>query len=103
MAARVTDGDDGALVGLKISPGASRDALLGEYDGRLKLAVRQPPERGRANKGVVALLSKRLGVPKKFIEIVAGHASPVKTVLFRDQTADTMREKIERALSEDRP
>ena len=101
MAIEVTDGRDGSLLGLKVAPGASRAALLGEYDGRLKVAVRQPPEKGRANEGVVALLARTLGIPRREIDIVSGTTSPLKTVLFRGRTADTMRERIATVLREE--
>ena len=98
---RIDDGPDGARIELKVSPGASRDAFLGEYDGRLRVAVRQPPEKGRANAGVQALLARRLGVSKRDVEVVAGETSPRKTVLIRGVSADTIRKRIEAVLRED--
>jgi|TARA_B100001964_G_scaffold202370_1_gene230674 hypothetical protein len=46
----------------------------------LKIKVTAPPEKGRANKAVEALLAKTLGLPAKSVSIVGGHSSPAKTV-----------------------
>ena len=42
--------------------------------------VSAPPERGKANEALVALLATTLGIPRSRIEIVAGRASRKKTV-----------------------
>jgi hypothetical protein len=68
------------LLRLKVSPGAAKQKILGPYGDRLKLAVRSPPEKGKANKEIVAMLAKALGVTKKQIAIVAGDTSSEKTV-----------------------
>jgi len=38
------------------------------------------PEKGRANRAVVALLAERLDLPRRDVEIVAGHAGRDKVV-----------------------
>lgn len=68
---------------LKVVPGASRDALAGALGKRLKVRVGAPPEGGKANKRVIALLAARLGLPPRDLEIVAGHTRPQKTVAIR--------------------
>lgn len=70
-------------VDLKVVPGASRDALAGPLAGRLKVRVGAPPEGGKANKRVLALLAARLGLSARDLEIVSGHTRPQKTVAIR--------------------
>ncbi|RMH27950.1 MAG: DUF167 domain-containing protein [Planctomycetota bacterium] len=65
---------------IKAVPGASRDALGGMLGDRLKVRVSAPPEGGKANKAIAALLARELGVRPTQVEIIAGHTSPEKTV-----------------------
>ena len=66
---------------LKVVPGASRAALAGILGDRLKVRVAEPPEGGRANRAVVALLTAWLAGAA--VELVAGTGSPLKTVRVR--------------------
>ena len=47
---------------LKVVPGSSRDEVVGWLANALKVKVKAPPEKGRANEAVVALLADRLGI-----------------------------------------
>jgi len=88
-----------ALITVKISPKASRDALLGWHDGRLKIAVTAAPERGRANAAVVALLAERLGVARQNIEVVSGHTQPIKRLRIDGIEASALQARIDTLLS----
>ncbi len=46
----------------------------------LKVKVKAPPEKGRANEAVVALLAERLRIDDSSIAMVSGHGSPAKVV-----------------------
>lgn len=61
-------------------PGASRDRIAGLHGGRLKVAVSAPPEKGRANKAVEAVIAGALGVRKTAVKVVTGETSREKTV-----------------------
>jgi uncharacterized protein (TIGR00251 family) len=67
---------DSLLVTLRISPKASRDAIQGTmqtpYGYALKVSVTAPPDKGKANAAVIALLAKAFGTPKSAITLVAG-------------------------------
>ena len=68
---------------IRVQPRASRNAI--EIDGKhpdVKIIVRvtAAPESGKANDAVVALLAKRLGVPKRSVQIVRGHKSRDKRI-----------------------
>lgn len=68
---------DGVRVALLVSPRASRNRILGiaaDADGgaRLKVAVTAPPEDGKANRAVIALLAKSWRVPKTRLSIATG-------------------------------
>lgn len=65
---------------VKVVPGASRAGLAGWLGEALKLRVTAPPERGRANAAVCALLAEALELPADCVRIVAGHGSARKVV-----------------------
>lgn len=65
---------------LKAVPGSSRDEIVGWLGDSLKVKVKAPPEKGRANEAVVALLADRLGIDPSSIAVVSGHGSPAKVV-----------------------
>ena len=64
---------------IRVQSRASRNAV--EIDGeRITVRVTAAPESGKANDAVVALLAKRLGVPKRSVQIVRGHKSRDKRI-----------------------
>jgi len=87
------------LVKVRVRPKAARDAVVGEHEGALKVAVTAAPEKGKANKAVVEMLSRALRIPKSHVELVAGATSRDKTFAIRG----TSREAIEALVNEERP
>lgn len=78
-------GERAALrLNLRVVPNASRAELVGWLEpGLLKVKVTAPPEGGRANKEVVALLAKSLGLTRREVSIVAGEKSRQKVAALR--------------------
>jgi len=83
-------GDD-VEIRIKAVPGAKRDEIVGALGDRLKIRVMQPPEGGRANDAIRALLAERLGVGVHAVEIVWGVTNPQKTVVVRGAAAEAER------------
>lgn len=85
---------DGAIqFAVRVSPRASRKAIEGivrEADGSkmLKVAVNAPPDDGKANKEVLALLAKTMGVAKTRLSLVSGATARRKIV--RLEAADAV-------------
>jgi len=79
---------------VKVVPGASRDGVAGWLADALKLRVRAPAERGRANAAVESLLASVLGVPQERVRIVAGFGSPRKTVEIDGLSESDVRERL---------
>jgi uncharacterized protein len=66
---------------LRVVPGASRNpGIVGRYGQGWKIRVAAPPERGAANRAVLALLAETLGVPKAAVRLVSGPGSRDKIV-----------------------
>ena len=65
---------------LRVSAGASRRRILGIHGGALKLSVKAPPERGKANRDVLALVAETFGLAASDVDLVSGDTSPDKVV-----------------------
>lgn len=75
-------------IALKVIPGSRRDQIVGPLGNRLKVKVSAPPEDGRANEAVCALIASTLGIGARQVEVVSGHASPEKLVQVHGLTAE---------------
>lgn len=71
---------EGCRLGLRVKPGGRGNRISGVYGDRLRVEVSSPPEKGKANEAVRALLARVFGVPRQAVEIVAGEASRDKSV-----------------------
>jgi hypothetical protein len=67
-----------------VQPRASRTRIVGEHDGRLKIALAAPPVDGEANTALIEFLSDRLAVPKSTIELKDGATSRRKRLSIRE-------------------
>lgn len=74
------DGAGGVLIAVKAVPGAKRDEIVGLLGERLKVRVSAPPEGGKANKAICALLAGALGVRASDVEVVGGASRAEKSV-----------------------
>jgi uncharacterized protein len=63
-----------------VSPGARRSRLVGRHADGWKALVTAPPERGRANAALEALLADALQVPRGRVSVVAGRKARRKVV-----------------------
>lgn len=63
----------GAEIALRVTPGARRNALQYGPGGSLRAWITAPPEDGKANAAVQALLAAALGVPASRLSLIRGH------------------------------
>lgn len=61
-------------------PGAKKDAVVGTFDGRLKVALAAPPVYGKANAKLCAFLAKKLGTAKSAVSLLTGETNREKRV-----------------------
>ncbi len=80
--------DDGIVVSVKVQPNSSKDRVVGEYADQIKIAVTVAPEKGKANKAVIKLFAKWLGIKSSDIQIISGETSRDKVLFIRNITEE---------------
>ncbi|MFH1404072.1 MAG: DUF167 family protein [Candidatus Altiarchaeota archaeon] len=85
---------DGTLIDVQIVPKSSRESI--RYSGgQIRVWVKSPPEKNKANSDVQRILEGVFGECR----IVRGHSSRRKTILLERQTLEKVLEKLD-SLSE---
>jgi hypothetical protein len=82
----------GISIALRVTPRGGRDGVDGVEqlsDGRsvLKVRVRAIADGGEANRAVLVLLAKSLGVPKASVSLLSGATSRLKQVAVKGDPA----------------
>jgi len=85
---------DSTTITVKAVPGASKDEIVGFLGDDLKVRVRQPPEGGRANRVIIALLAEMLEVSPKTISITAGEHGTRKTLAIAGLDAKELASRL---------
>lgn len=91
MTSPLRPGRGGSLLSVRVTPKSSRDQVTGlhaDAAGAVSLAVKvtAPPDKGKANRAVIALLAQWARLPKSALAIVAGETGRLKTVLVAGNT-----------------
>ncbi len=94
---------DHVRLAIRLTPNGGRDAIDGiEPDGEggmlLKARVTAVPEKGKANKALIALVAKSLGNAKSSVSIASGDTAR-KKILRIDGDPEDLIEKLERLLA----
>jgi uncharacterized protein len=92
-------GRDGELL-LKVraAPGAKRDAVLGLHGDALRVAVRAPPEKGKANEAVSETIAGWLGLPRREVSVHGGQGSRDKWIRIGSVTREELVGRLRMAL-----
>jgi uncharacterized protein (TIGR00251 family) len=102
----VTDAEDlslgetarGTWLKVRAVPGASRERIVGILGDALKVAVSAAPEKGKANKRVLAVLAAGLGLAPNDLRIVSGQTARDKRVLVLGLSTTDLRDRLRKAL-----
>ncbi len=81
----------GVRFAVVVAPRASREAVLGAFDGALKVALTAPPVEGAANEALIAFVARTLGVAKREVRITAGQSSRRKRLEVSGVSAQAVR------------
>jgi len=78
---------DGVSVAVKVQPRAKRAGVQDVVDSadgpRLRIAVNDPPEDGKANRAVCIILADALNVPRGTVAVAAGAAAREKRLMIK--------------------
>ena len=94
----LTPSRDGVLVNVHAQPGARRNAVIGEREGAVRVAVTAPPDKGKANAAILDVLAEALGLRPSQLLLVSGETSRRKRILLTGIAPDDARSRIDRAL-----
>jgi uncharacterized protein (TIGR00251 family) len=94
MTIQLTNHARGVLLPVRAQPGARRDAIVGEHGGELKVAVSQPPEKGKANERIVEVLCEELSLRRSQIELVAGETSRSKKFVITGVSLEELQQRL---------
>ena len=89
----------GAVIRVKAKPNARSEGVFGVVNEQLVVAVRTPPERGKANEAIVKIVARWLGVPKSSLEILSGAAARDKRILLKSIPYAKARGMVEERLN----
>ena len=87
-----------AKISLLVHPNAARSEVIDFTGGVLEVRIAAPPVKGKANKELIAFLSRTLGVGKSTLTIVKGHTSRRKIIAIEGfSQEDVMKRLLPRA------
>ena len=89
----IEDGAD-VLIKVKAVPGASHDEIAGTIGDRVKVRVTAPPEGGKANKAICALIARALDVKPRQVTVERGAAGSSKTLRVTGCSAATVSARL---------
>ena len=80
------------IFAVRVQPRASKDEIVGEIAGAIKIRLQAPALEGRANEALIEFLAELLKTPKGAVRILSGERSRVKRLEIRGVT----KQQIER-------
>ncbi len=94
----VHDHPEGCVLSVRAQPGARRNGIVGAQGGSLKVAVTAPADQGKANKALLDVIAKGLGLKRSQVELVGGPAQREKRFLVRGVTASQLQHVLAKIL-----
>jgi uncharacterized protein (TIGR00251 family) len=83
-----------AKISIKVIPNAGKNEVVDFSNGVWRIKVGAPPDKGKANKELIAFLSKTLELRKDNIEILIGQKSHHKVVGITGLSLDKITTKL---------
>jgi len=77
-----------AVFNVTVTPKSSRSLVTSDDEGNIRIYHNSPPVEGKANKECIALISKKIGVPKSRITIEKGEKGRSKRIAVEGLDAE---------------
>src|SRR5450432_3338904 len=71
---------------VRVQPRASRDEIVGESAGAIKIRLQAPALENRANQALIDFLAHLLKTPKSAVRLLSGERSHIKRIEIRGVT-----------------
>jgi uncharacterized protein (TIGR00251 family) len=94
MTIRITPIAQGVCLEVQVQPRSSRNQVVGEQDGRLKIKLTAPPVEGEANQALINFLAHLLELPRRNIKLLKGESSRHKLIEISGLNAEALLEKL---------
>lgn len=82
----VTEREGAVVFAVRVQPRASRDEVVGEMAGALKVRLQAPAIEGRANDALIEYLATLLKRPRAAVRILGGEHSRTKRIAVQGVT-----------------
>jgi uncharacterized protein (TIGR00251 family) len=86
--------DQGTILPVRAHAGARKSAIAGVHADSLRVAVSAPPEKGKANAAIQALLAETLGCKTSQIALLSGETSRQKRFLVVGIDPEEIRKRL---------
>ena len=86
---------------VRLIPRSSRNRIVGEYNGALKVQLNAPPVEGEANRALVRFLANELGLKRSQVELVSGFKNKNKRLAVSGVGPDELTAKIKQLILEE--
>jgi len=90
----VRDAPGGSVLSVHVRPGAKRSEIVGLHGDALCVKVHARPVEGAANREVLAVLAKALGVRPSSLHIRSGEHGRDKRVVVDGMASEVVRERL---------
>jgi hypothetical protein len=90
----VADTRAGPVLRIRVVARSSRSGVIGVSGGAVRVAVRSPPERGRATAEALGVLASWLGVAASRLSLAGGATTRQKRVLVAGETVPHLRKRL---------
>ena len=84
----------GCAVTVKVTPRASKNAILGAEADWLRVALTAPPVDGKANEAARRFLAEALDLPRTAVTLLSGQTARLKRFALAGITAEALRSKL---------
>ncbi len=89
----LTQVENGIRLEIKVQPRSSKNQIVGEHNGALKVKLTAPPVEGEANQALLAYLASILKIPKKNVVLLKGESSRNKILEIRGMNVESFLKK----------